>query len=90
MEQQVQRYVIGAAGAGFVLVWTTLGLRPAVLSVVAALAAANYQRLTGFSRASRRSRQRQTIGGQRLRDERYDPLPMVPDEPSLIVNASGF
>jgi hypothetical protein len=94
MEQQVQRYVIGAAGAGFVLVWTTLGLRPAILSVVAALAAANYQRLTVLSRGRRRSRslsrQRPTIRGQRLRDERYDPLPMVPDEPSLIINASGF
>jgi hypothetical protein len=94
MEQQVQRCVIGAAGAGFVLVWTTLGLKPAILSAVAALAAANYQRLTVLSRGRRRSRssprQRPIIRVQRLGDESYDPLPMVPDEPSLIINASGY
>src|SRR5439155_9580109 len=31
MEQQVRRYVLGAAGAGFVLVWTTLGSTTAIL-----------------------------------------------------------
>lgn len=62
MEQQVQRYVFGAAGAGFVLIWTTLGLRTAILAVVGALVATNCQRLIGIARGRRqrpaRSRQR--------------------------------
>jgi hypothetical protein len=93
MEQQVQRYVFGAAGAGFVLIWTTLGLRTAILAVVGALVATNCQRLIGIARGRRqrpaRSRQRPAMQARSLRDE-SDALPMVPDDPSLIINASGF
>jgi hypothetical protein len=94
MEQQIRRYVFGAAGAGFVLIWTTLGLRTATLSVVGALVAANYQRLIGIVGGRRqlpsRSRQRPAMRVRSLREESDDALPMVPDEPSLIINASGF
>jgi hypothetical protein len=87
MEQQVQRYVFGAAGAGFVLIWTTLGLRTAILAAVGALIATNYQRLIGIARGRR---QRPAIRVRSLSEESDDALPMVPDEPSLIINASGF
>jgi len=93
MEQQIQRYASGAAGAGFVLIWTTLGLTTAILALAAALVATNYQRLISITRGRRqhpaRPRQRQTMRVRTLREEN-DALPMVPDEPSLIINASGF
>jgi hypothetical protein len=94
MEQQVRRYVFGATAAGFVLIWMTLGLKPAALSAAAALVAANHQRLTALTRSRRRPqprpRQRAAIRAQALGDEDSPRLPMVPDEPSLIINASGF
>lgn len=94
MEQLVQRWVLGATGAGFVLTLTTLGLRTAILAVVGALVATNYQRLIGLVRGRRRrrparSRRRPTLQARSSGAE-GDPLPMVPDDPSLIINASGF
>jgi len=94
MEQQVRRYVFGVAGAGFVLIWTSLGLRTALLAAVGALVATNYQRFIEIARARRqrraRSRQRPALRVRSLREENDDALPMVPDEPSLIINASSF
>ena len=94
MEQQIRRYVFGAAGAGFVLVWTTLGLTTAVLAMLGALAATNHQRLIGIARYRRQarppSRQRPAIRARPLREEDDDELPLVPDEPSLVISASGF
>lgn len=87
MEQQVQRYMLGAAGAGLVLVWTTLGLTTAVLAVLGALAAANAQQLIGLAGSRRR---RQTVRVRPLRAERDDELPLVPDEPSLVISVGGF
>ena len=94
MEQQALRYVLGAAGAGFVLTWATLGSTTAILALLAALVAANYPRLIGI-RAGRRqppphSRRRPEIRARPQRAETDNDLPMVPDEPSLIINASGF
>jgi hypothetical protein len=93
MEEQIQRYAFGAAGASFVLIWTTLGLTTASLALTAALAATNYQRLISITPSRRqhpaRPQQRQTTRVRTLREEN-DALPMVPDEPSLIINASGF
>jgi hypothetical protein len=93
MEQQIQRYAFGAAGAGFVLIWTALGLKTAILATIGALVATNCQRLIGIARGRRqhpaRSRQRTTMQARPLREE-TEALPLVPDEPSLIINASGF
>jgi len=94
MEQQVRRYVFGAAGAGFVLVWTTLGSTTAILAVVAALVATNSQRLIGIATYRRQrplpSRQRPVLRARPLREEGYDELPLVPDDPSLIISANGY
>jgi hypothetical protein len=94
MEQQVRRYVFGAAGGGFVLIWATLGSTTAILAVVAALVAMNSQRLTGIAHYRRQrplpSRQRPVLRARPLRDEGYDELPLVPDDPSLIISANGF
>lgn len=93
MEQQIQRYAFGAASAGFVLIWTTLGLKTASLVMLGALLATNYHRLSGIARGRRqrraRPRQRPAMQARPLREE-VEALPMVPDEPSLIINASGF
>jgi hypothetical protein len=94
MEQQVRRYVFGAAGAGFVLIWTTLGLTTAILAVVGGLVATNSQRLIAVARYRRhrpsRSRQRPAIRARPLREGGEEELPLVPDEPSLVISASGF
>jgi hypothetical protein len=93
MERQIQRYAFGAAGAGFVLIWTTLGLTTAVLALAAALVATNCQRLISITRGRQhpaRPRQRQTMRARPLHDDEDNALPMVPDEPSLIINAGGF
>ena len=93
MEQQVRRYVFGAAGAGFVLIWTTLGLTTAVLAMVGALVATNSQRLIGIAHYRRQrplpSRQRPVLRARPLREE-GDELPLVPDDPSLIISANGY
>ena len=94
MEHQVRRYLLGTAGAGFVLIWTTLGLRTAVLAVVGALVATNAQQLIGIVRGRRQrplpSRQRPQIRARPLREEGDEGLPLVPEEPSLILSANGF
>jgi hypothetical protein len=93
MEQQVRRYVFGATGAGFVLVWATLGSTTAILAVVVALTATNSQRLIGIARYRRQrplpSRQRPVLRARPLREEGNE-LPLVPDDPSLIISANGF
>jgi hypothetical protein len=95
MQQHVHRYVVGAAGAGFVLVWTTLGLKTAVLAAVGALVAANWQRLAGIVQYRRPPRpvphrQRPAIRARPLREEGDYELPLVPDEPSLVISTNGY
>ena len=89
MEQQLQRYALGAAGAGFVLVWTTLGLMTAIVAAVGACAAMQVDRLPAVAERlrSRRARpaRRRDLRARTLRDEAVDALPLIPDEPSLII-----
>lgn len=92
MEQQIQRYALGAAGAGFVVIWTTLGLTTAILALTTAVVATNTRRLRIAPRRRQqpaRPRQRQTMRARPLREE-DEALPLVPDEPSLIISATGF
>jgi hypothetical protein len=94
MQQHVHRYVGGAAGAGFVLVWTTLGVKTAVLAAVGALVAANWQRLAGIAQYRRprpaARRPRPAIRVRPLREEGDYELPLVPDEPSLVISTNGY
>jgi hypothetical protein len=93
MEQRLRQYVFGAAGAGFVLVWTTLGSTTAILALVAAVLATNSQRLIGMAHNRRQRplppRQRPVLRARPLREE-GDELPLVPDDPSLIISANGY
>jgi len=93
MEQHLQRYALGVGGAGFVIVWTTLGWKTALLAAVCAVVAANWQRLAGVVQ-DRRSRplpvrQRTALRARPLREEGGDELPLVPDEPSLVISTYG-
>jgi hypothetical protein len=90
MEQHLQRYVLAVGAAGFVIVWATLGWKTAVLAAVCALVAANRQHLVGVVQNRRRrplpSRQRTALRARPLREEGDDELPLVPDEPSLVLS----
>jgi hypothetical protein len=93
MEQHLQRYALGVGGASFVIVWTTLGWKTALFAAVCAVVAANWQRLAGVVQ-DRRSRplpvrHRTALRARPLREEGDDELPLVPDEPSLILSTYG-
>lgn len=79
MQEQIDRCARAAAGAGFVVIWTTLGFEAAVLAAVGAIAAAELPRLRRLL-AARQPKPRT----RRVRE----PLPLVPDEPSLILTVS--
>ncbi len=76
MNEQVRRYVEGAAAAGFVIVWAALGFETALFAAIAAAAASQARRLTVPKRTSDTPRRRRAP---------VDELPLVPDDPSLIL-----
>lgn len=88
VDGQVRRYVLGLVSFGFVAVWAAAGILPAALSLLACAVTVAAPRLLG-GRATPRSghdqRQRRLARTRPLRDEVAPSLPMVPDEPSLIV-----
>jgi hypothetical protein len=77
VHEHVRRYLDGAAAAAFVVVWAALGFEIALLAAAAALAAAHWRRLT--ITVPRRPK------APRRRREPVEPLPLVPDDPSLIL-----
>jgi hypothetical protein len=81
MERQLQRYFLGLVGFAFVVTCATLGVVTAVLAVVACAAlVAGPQQL----RRRRRPARPRPIRARPLPDE-AESLPLVPDEPSLIL-----
>jgi hypothetical protein len=74
----VRRYLDGAAAAGFVVVWTTLGFEIALLATLAALAAVHAPRLATL-------KPRRTSSPRRPRRAAADDYELVPDDPSLIL-----
>ncbi len=80
MEQQIRSYFIGIVAFAFVCAWATLGMKTAIFAVVVcAIAVA----APGYLRARRR--QKRPVRTRPLRMETASGLPLVPDEPSLIV-----
>ena len=75
MHAEIRRYLGGAAAAGFVVVWTTLGLETALLAALAAVAVIQAPRLAKL---------RQTQP-PRPRSINVDDYQLVPDDPSLIL-----
>jgi hypothetical protein len=72
---EIRRYLDGAAAAGFVVVWTTLGFETALFAALAAVAVVHAPRLAKL-RQTQPSRPRRTP---------VDEYQLVPDEPSLIL-----
>ncbi|HYY02852.1 MAG TPA: hypothetical protein VE736_03110 [Gaiellaceae bacterium] len=98
MEQQLRRYFIGIVTFGFIVTWIAIGTVAAFLAVLGTVAAMTAvpalldsqrrQHRGNRGRAHSRVRPR-TITARTLVDERPDELPLVPDEPSLIIDVSG-
>ena len=79
MQEQIDRYARAAAGAALVVIWTTVGFEAVVLAAVAAVAAAELPRVRRLLTARQPKRR-----APRVREA----LPLVPDEPSLVLTVS--
>lgn len=75
MHDHVRRYLDGAAAAGFVVVWATLGFEIALFAALAAVAAVHAPRLAKL-RPTPPPRPRRASAAE---------YQLVPDEPSLIL-----
>lgn len=75
MHDHVRRYLDGAAAAGFVVVWATLGFEIALFAALAAVAAVHAPRLAKL-RPTPPPRPRRAPAAE---------YQLVPDEPSLIL-----
>jgi len=90
VEAQLRRYFLGLVGFGFVACWAAAGLVTAVLAVAACAAIVAgpqlLRRRTATSRKRRAEpRRRPPVRARALADEDLLSLPLVPDEPSLIL-----
>jgi len=74
---EIRRYLDGAAAAGFVIVWTTLGFETALFAALAAIAVVQAPRL-----ATLKLRRPAPPRPRRTAVEDYQ---LVPDDPSLIL-----
>jgi O-antigen/teichoic acid export membrane protein len=81
VERQLQRYFVGLVGFGFVVAWATVGPITAVLAVGACAALVAGPQYLGRRRRAARPR---PVRARPLTDE-AESLPLVPDEPSLIL-----
>jgi hypothetical protein len=81
VDDQLRRYFLGLVGFAFVVTWATLGAVIAVLAVVACAALVAGPKQLGRRRRPARPR---PIRSRPLLDE-GESLPLVPDEPSLIL-----
>jgi hypothetical protein len=78
------RYFLGLVCFGAVAVSATAGLLPALLSLFACAVGVFAPHLLTNQRTERPPRRR-PLGTRPLHDEAQESLPMVPDEPSLII-----
>ena len=91
MERQVHRYFIGLVGFGFASVAAIAGVLVALAALAVCVALVHGPeiakgRLTSRTqRRNRRHRPPRTIRTRPLVGDGADDLPLVPDEPSLII-----
>ena len=81
MNTQLQRYFVGLVGFGFVVAWSAAGVVTALLAVAACAALVAGPQLL---RRQRRAARPRPVRARPLREE-AESLPLVPDEPSLIL-----
>ncbi len=85
IEGQVRRYFIGLVGFAFVVCWAAVGVTVAIAALTACIVvvlAPDVRR-----KAPPRSRRPRPVRARPLDEEEPEELPLVPDEPSLIVEA---
>lgn len=94
MEQQLRRYFIGVISFGFIVTWMAVGIVTAFLGLLCAFATTTVvPALLDTRRAHQRTKHRR-VAPPRARSVTTRPLdaeelPLVPDEPSLIITASS-
>jgi hypothetical protein len=81
VDRQLHRYFLGLVGFAFVVTWATIGAVTAVVAIVACAAL-----VAGPQQLQRRRRPARTrpMRARPMMDE-AESLPLVPDEPSLIL-----
>ena len=89
MERQVHRCFLGSVGFAFVLTWATVGSVVAILAVVGCVAAMSLPRLLAKRERAPVRVRRAAPRTRPLRDEADDGMPLVPDDPSLVISVSG-
>ena len=83
---QLRRYFAGLVAFGFVVCWATTGLSTAALATGACVALVNAPALLAKRRKARaRAVRPRPVRAKPLREELPESLPLVPDEPSLII-----
>jgi hypothetical protein len=86
VQTQLCRYFAGLVAFGFVVCWATTGLLTSVLATGACVAMVNAPALLAKRRQARpRAARPRPVRTKPLRDELPESLPLVPDEPSLII-----
>jgi hypothetical protein len=97
VERQLRRYFVGIVSFGFIVTWIAVGTMAAFLGLVAAVITTMVPGLLDVRRARRRPAHRRVDKGERSRsvtarrlaEEGPQELPLVPDEPSLIIGVSN-
>ena len=86
MDTQLRRYFAGLVGFAFVVCWAAGSLLMAVLATGACIAVVNGPTLLAKRRQARpRAVRPRPVRTRPLREEMPESLPLVPDEPSLII-----
>ena len=87
-EGQVRRYFIGLVGFAFVACWAAAGLAIALAALTACTVVVLAPELRRKATTTRRAAPRpRAVRVRELSEEEPEELPLVPDEPSLIVEA---
>jgi hypothetical protein len=98
VEQQLRRYFVGILSFGFIVTWIAVGTLAAFLGALGALATSTVvPALLDTRRSHRRAAHRRTGNAGRPRavtarplvEEDAEELPLVPDEPSLVIGVSS-
>jgi hypothetical protein len=98
VERQLRRYFVGIISFGFIVTWIAVGALAAFVGVIGAVTTsivlpalldARRTRPVPPRRHTRHERPTRSVATRPITDEAADELPLVPDEPSLIIGVSN-
>jgi hypothetical protein len=96
VERQLRRYFVGLISFGFIVTWIAVGTTAAFLGLVGAVISTIVPGVLDARRARRRADRgvgnrgrARGVTARQLADEGPEELPLVPDEPSLIIGVSN-